>query len=629
MYWNSTQNRPAADNPWYNEEHNFVANTDAHWGYDFNHESQHTVDFFNDVLDYWMDEYKIDGFRFDFTKGFSNKEHDASDPWGGNYDATRIQILKNYADHVWGFAPSNKPYVIFEHLAENSEETELANYGIMLWGNMNHNYSQNTMGWPSDTDISWISYQQRNWNQPSLIGYMESHDEERLMYRNLQSGNGSSTYDVKNLNTALARQELAGMFFFTIPGPKMIWQFGELGYDVSINEPGRVDRKPIRWEYYDNANRKQLYNTWATLIEFKKQEPAFNTENFTLNVSGLTKTIVLEHETMDVVLIGNFNIQTKEISTTFTKTGTWFEYFTGEEKAISNTTETISLAPGEYRLYSTKKLLDPRGGTSDDDSDNDGVPDDQDLCPNTLEGTNVNETGCPIFTLTADNFSIETISETCPDENNGQIIIEANEAYNYTTSINGVDYEFTSNLSVEGLTPGSYDFCISIEVKNYEQCFTLEILEGTTISGKSTIKNQKAAVEIESGTAPFKVYLNGKLQFETQANSFDVDVLNGDYLEVKTSVDCEGVFAKQINAIEALTVYPNPTLNRFEITIPKNETKRAGILSIYNLNGQSILSKSVNVKNNKINVDISHLPKNIYIVSLGLNKSYSFKIIKN
>ncbi|MDZ7764853.1 MAG: hypothetical protein U5K00_10550 [Melioribacteraceae bacterium] len=57
----------------------------------------------------------------------------------------------------------------------------------------------------------------------------------RLMYKNLQYGNSSGDYDITKLNVALQRVKLAGAFFFTIPGPKMIWQFGELGYDYSID----------------------------------------------------------------------------------------------------------------------------------------------------------------------------------------------------------------------------------------------------------------------------------------------------------------------------------------------------------------------------------------------------------
>ncbi|MDT8418422.1 MAG: alpha-amylase family glycosyl hydrolase, partial [Lutibacter sp.] len=226
MYFDNANNKPAADNPWYNVNHNLVDNTSAHWGSDFNHESAHTRAFFKDVLSYWMDEYKIDGFRFDFTKGFSNTIYTGANNWASAYDQSRIDILKDYADHVWSNKPANKPYVIFEHLSDNSEETVLANHGIMLWGNMNHSYNQNTMGFASDANINWISYKQRGWNNPNVVGYMESHDEERLMNKNLQFGNSTATYNVKNINTALSRQELAGMFFFTIPGPKMIWQFG-------------------------------------------------------------------------------------------------------------------------------------------------------------------------------------------------------------------------------------------------------------------------------------------------------------------------------------------------------------------------------------------------------------------
>ncbi|MBE0424753.1 MAG: alpha-amylase, partial [Lutibacter sp.] len=433
MYFDNANNKPAADNPWYNVNHNLVDNTSAHWGSDFNHESAHTRAFFKDVLSYWMNEYKIDGFRFDFTKGFSNTLYFGANNWASAYDQSRIDILKDYADHVWSNKPANKPYVIFEHLSDNSEETVLANYGIMLWGNINHSYNQNTMGFASDANINWISYKQRGWNNPNVVGYMESHDEERLMYKNLQFGNSTnSDHNVKNLNVALSRQELAGMFFFTIPGPKMIWQFGELGYEFSINtcENGtisndcRLSRKPIRWDYFDNTNRKQIYNTWATLSAFKKQYPdVFNTTNFTLNVGTLTKSIVLRGATTDVVIVGNFDVTNKSITANFTKIGTWYEYFTGEEKNITNTSTSITLNPGEYKLYSTVKLLDPRGGTALDDSDGDGVADTIDLCPNTFPGTNVSNTGCPIFTLPANNFTVEVTSETCPNKDNGKISI--------------------------------------------------------------------------------------------------------------------------------------------------------------------------------------------------------------
>ncbi len=353
MYWDTSNSRPSSDNPWLNQ----VPKHDYNVGYDFNHESAYTKAYVKQTLKYWLEEYRVDGFRFDLSKGFTQTNTLGNVNLWGQYDASRIAILKDYADHVWSV--NSNAYTILEHFSENTEEKELAAYGMLIWGNSNHNYNQNTMGYSSDSDISWMSYKQRGWANPHVLGYMESHDEERLMYKNLQFGNSSGTYNVKNLNTALARQELAGNFFFTIPGPKMIWQFGELGYDISIEQGGRLSRKPIHWEYFDDVNRRKIYDVWATLAAFKKEQPAFQTTDFTLNVNTLVKGIVLRHSSMDVVVIGNFDVTAKSINPQFTKTGTWYEYYSGSQVNITNTTALINLQPGEYRLYSTKLLQDP------------------------------------------------------------------------------------------------------------------------------------------------------------------------------------------------------------------------------------------------------------------------------
>lgn len=369
MYWDSVNNRPAANSPYYNQNHNLVDNVEAHWGYDFNHESNYTVNFFNDVLSFWMEEYKIDGFRFDFTKGFSNTIYTGANNWASAYDASRIENLKAYADHVWSNSPGNEAYVIFEHLSDNTEETELANYGILLWGNLNHSFNQNTMGYSTDTDISWLSYSNRGWNNPHIVGYMESHDEERLMVKNLAYGNLSGGYNVKDLDTALDRQEAASVIFYSIPGPKMLWQFGELGYDKSINCDGdiengacRTDEKPVAWTlgYDSDSNRLDLYNVTSKMIQLKKQFPStFNTNNFNLDVGGLVKRINLYDTagSLDVVIIANFDVVAQSVNPNFPATGTWYDSFSSTSINVTNPTATLSLQPGEYRLYSKTQSL--------------------------------------------------------------------------------------------------------------------------------------------------------------------------------------------------------------------------------------------------------------------------------
>ena len=353
MYWDSANSRPSSDNPWLNP----IAKHDYNVGYDFNHESAYTKNYVKQTLQYWIEEFRVDGFRFDLSKGFTQNNTLGNVGQWGQYDASRIAILKDYGDFVWSV--KSNTYNILEHFADNTEEKELSAYGFLLWGNTNHNYNQNTMGFSSSSDISWISYQKREWSDAHVMGYMESHDEERLMYRNLQYGNSSGTYNIKNLNTALSREEAAGNFFFTIPGPKMIWQFGEVGYDINIDFNGRTGRKPIHWEYFDDVNRRKIYDVWATLAAFKKEQPAFQTTDYTLNVGTLLKSIILRHSSMDVVVLGNFNVTAENINPHFTKTGIWYEYYTGTEINVTNTSASISLQPGEYRLYSTVRLQDP------------------------------------------------------------------------------------------------------------------------------------------------------------------------------------------------------------------------------------------------------------------------------
>jgi 1,4-alpha-glucan branching enzyme len=357
MYFNETTGKPTAQNPWYNVEHNFQ-NTDAHWGYDFNHESEYTKALVDSINSFWLSEYKVDGFRFDFTKGFSNTSYGPSD-WGSAYDADRISILKRMADEIWKRNPD--AYVSFEHLSDNTEETELANYGIYLWGNMNHNYNEATMGFTESnkSDLSGASYKSKGWDDPNLVAYMESHDEERLMYKNQQYGNSEGDYDTKNLWTALARYELAACFFFPIPGPKMIWQFGELGYDISINDPGRVDPKPIKWDYYDENSRYRLFQVFSSLIKLKKEQDVFETTDYAMDVTGAAKRINLNGTDMNVTIIGNFDVEEADIDPNFQETGTWYDYFSGESIDVTDVNASITLAPGEYHIYTSVQLETP------------------------------------------------------------------------------------------------------------------------------------------------------------------------------------------------------------------------------------------------------------------------------
>ncbi|HVO75363.1 MAG TPA: alpha-amylase family glycosyl hydrolase [Ignavibacteriaceae bacterium] len=353
LYWDSANNRPAANNPWLNP----VAKHPYNVFNDINHESSATKYYVDRVNKYWITQYHIDGFRFDLSKGFTQKYSGSDVGLWGQYDQSRINILERMADKIW--ETDSSFYVILEHFADNNEEIVLSNYGMMLWGNMNYNYNEATMGWLTNSDFSWGSYKARGWGSPNLISYMESHDEERLMYKNIQFGNSSGSYSTRNLGTALNRIKLAAAFFFTIPGPKMLWQFGELGYDVSIDFNGRTGNKPLKWDYLNEPARKNLFKVFSALINLKKNYDAFRSTSFATNLSGAGKRISITDSSMDVTIFGNFNVQPIEINPSFQNTGIWYDYFSGDSINVSDAQSLISLEAGEFHIYTTKKLPAP------------------------------------------------------------------------------------------------------------------------------------------------------------------------------------------------------------------------------------------------------------------------------
>ncbi|GAK92850.1 hypothetical protein JCM19298_3338 [Nonlabens ulvanivorans] len=161
---------------------------------------------------------------------------------------------------------------------------------------------------------------------------------------------------------ALDRQEAIAAILYSIPGPKMLWQFGELGYEIDIDQNGRTGRKPIPWtlNYDTDQDRMDLYDVTATMIGFKTKYPdTWNTTNNNLDVSGVTKRINLNGPVFDAVVVANYGITAQNVNPNFSQTGTWYEYFSNTTVNITNTTAMINLQPGEYRVYSTQQLQDP------------------------------------------------------------------------------------------------------------------------------------------------------------------------------------------------------------------------------------------------------------------------------
>ena len=356
LYWNSSKNETASNNPWFN----VTAPHPYSVFHDFNHESPLVRDFVKRNLTFLIEEYNIDGFRFDLTKGFTQKP--STEATAGNYDASRIAILKDYNATIKAVKPET--YVILEHFCDDREEIELSNDGMMVWRNLNNAYCQSAMGYSESSDFSGLYYGTSSRPANSLVSYMESHDEERAAYRQTQWGNGILK---TNLNARMSQLSTNAAFFFTVPGPKMVWQFGELGYDISINENGRTGRKPIKWEYYEVPERKELHNTYAKLIELRNLHPELfkPTAIFKWKVSssfwhnGRFLTLTDPYSNKHLVVVGNFTNNTGTYSTTFPETGEWYNYMNvSDTLQVNAPTINISVPANNFKMYTSFSTAD-------------------------------------------------------------------------------------------------------------------------------------------------------------------------------------------------------------------------------------------------------------------------------
>ena len=447
MWWDGANNCTAENNPWFN-----VVPTHPYNVYhDMNHENEMVKEHVKRSLEYLLTEYDVDGFRFDLTKGFTQKKTDPDVAAWGRYDQSRVDILKGYADHIWSV--NSDAVVIFEHLSDWDEEKVLAEHGIQLWRNVNHEYRTAVTGGAGNFGNMYST-------DPfgGFVGYMESHDEERLCYGagadassvtwgicgtltdwssditmaadgaffsakgvtfkaddmfkirkvgewndafnygastkgyklplnteyKLTLGSASQdmavpaagTYDVyfslaaekvwlmeagkrpadpsvtpgggaaeDPLTVAMRRAGASAAFFLTVPGPKMIWQFGEIGYDYSIDYNDRTGEKPVVTDQYMAVPaRKALYDTYAALLKFRRENPRFfdSDASFTWTPTGNLKKITCTVDGKSFHVVGNF---AKNQTSYTVPSGTWTDYING-----GTVSGSITLKEGEFRL---------------------------------------------------------------------------------------------------------------------------------------------------------------------------------------------------------------------------------------------------------------------------------------
>ena len=335
-----------AHNPWFNVTAPHSDNVYEDWNHDF----ELTKLMFTRALQYWLKEYKIDGYRMDLSHGLCGTTNNAM-----------THIADYYNNGVK--AVSEDAYFILEHWGSNmgSDRPKLISQGMMCWDNVTEAYQETAMGWlGSKADFNRA-------NRDGYVTYCESHDEERMQYKAKMYGNA----DLKtNEEARLNRVAVNVAFNVLLNGPHMLWQFEEIGYDFSINssdekpdeynEDNRCAKKPSPYTlgYFESETRMKQYTQIAQIIQLRTKllPEVFEGNPTVANITGSRELRTVQWGS-EVCLVANFSAVYDQTATV--PEGTWYNYFTQQLQPAGD----VTLKPGEMLLLTGKQLQLPNVNT--------------------------------------------------------------------------------------------------------------------------------------------------------------------------------------------------------------------------------------------------------------------------
>lgn len=318
-----------------------------------------------DMLKYWLSEFKFDGFRFDLVKGLGDNSSysNSGDSATSAYNKSRVDRMKALHDAMREVNPD--AYFINEHLAGAKEENEMAADGELNWANVNNAGCQFAMGYSSDSNLNrmWSLKDGRTVN--STVAYLESHDEQRLGYKQTQWGvsgvKGNHKVSMQRLGGAAAQMIL-------VPGAHMIWQFSELGNSQNTKDDNwgnDTSPKIVNWNSLGDPDNFGLFKSYCELIGIRLNNPELFAENsnYSINFSGWNngRTASSTTDDKELYLVINPNI-TGELKVTVNfKSNNNDDYHFASKSFDSNPTfdaaaKTVTIPANCYAVVTTKQI---------------------------------------------------------------------------------------------------------------------------------------------------------------------------------------------------------------------------------------------------------------------------------
>ena len=271
------------------------------------------------------------------------------------------------------------------------------------------------------------------------------------------------------------------------------------------------------------------------------------------------------------------------------------------------------------------------------DQDGDGILDRDDQCNDTPAGAIVDTNGCEVFSLAADTFSVVVTSASCAGMNNGSVALSAKDerySYAFDAGDGGSGVLNASNgysATLEGLSPGTYNICFTVDDQaNYQRCYSITVSEPAPLETNAVVNTSTRTVDLSlRGAKQYKVTLNGKPMVTDKALLTLPLVAGKNTIEVRTDLECQGVYFEEVFVSEEVKVYPNPTSGPLQIYV--GGTDNNVNIKVTSLSGRVAYADALEIGTRRYTtVDLSNLASGVYIVTLkSATVNTSHKIIKD
>ncbi len=329
-------------------------------GVDWDHFVPETTRYFQDVVRYWLHEYHIDGFRFDWVAGVDYDSRDPMNPgfnpyhgisaicWAARQAKPDCILIGEY----WPL-PGTHPD---KSAAKLVAETEMDS----CWNGHFHHTMEDVLNqrWEWEKrDIAGAigGFSGQGFTTAAqVVNYTCSHDEVRpeheIKFYSVSHISRPPGMTVQEM--VLAKARLGLVTLMTAPGIPMLYAGQEFGEDT----PRTIDFLPLRWSKLDWPLHRRHLQLVRRLVHLRHQHPALRSDNIWFYEDDFAATNLVRYhrwdDSGDLALVAlNFGPAEQHTELNFPENGAWTEVIDQQRYTVTNHRLTFTLGAWQARIF--------------------------------------------------------------------------------------------------------------------------------------------------------------------------------------------------------------------------------------------------------------------------------------